>query len=143
GFILDFMARTGSGAEWRSLLRTTHSLRQLESAGAGFHHAGGEGEDAGCGLFNGYTAGVNVGDQVPVGVGVQFVGPIRHVGGEALGRRKTRAFSYEEDRDFGMQQFADFVQDPDPAVANHERLTLTPSARFRSFAHLTKTPRPL
>src|SRR5271168_715675 len=86
-------------------------------------HAGGEVGDAMRGFYWRDAAGVDVGDEVAVGVGVAGAGFVGHVSGEAFGGGEAGALADQEDQDTGGEQVADVVHDAYAAVADSEGLT--------------------
>ncbi len=117
--------------------RTAGLQRKLfpdaESAHPLRHHLGSEAQDSVCGDLWAEAARVDVGDEIAVGVGVRRARLICHVGGQTLGGGEARAFADQQDCYFWGEQFADFAENADSAVANRERIADSPAARSCSF----------
>jgi len=86
----------------------------------------------GC-LLCSYSADVDVGDEVAVGIGVKLVGLVGHVGGEAFCGGQTGAFSNEQEGDFGPEQIADLVQNSYSTITDCEGLPDSPGFCFGSL----------
>jgi hypothetical protein len=108
-------------------------LAQAEAADARVHHLLRKVEDTGGGVRGADAAGVDVGDQVAVGVSMGRVRFECHVGGEAGRRRQSRPLADQEDDDFRRQEFADVVDDADAAVADDERPPKSPASPCGAF----------
>ena len=87
----------------------------------GGDHLSREVQDAMCAGFRIEAAHMNIGDKVAVGVRVTGARAVRHVGGKAFRRGQARAFADQQNGDARIQQLADFIQDSDAAVVDHER----------------------
>lgn len=73
---------------------------------------------------------MDIGDQIPLSIGVAGLRFVGHVGGQALRSRQSGTFSNEQHDQFGLQQVTDFVQDSDSAVADDEGLANRPAEGY-------------
>ena len=96
----------------------------FEGGAAAFQgeHLGGEICDAIRGILRADAAGVDVGDEVAVGVGLAGAGSVGHVGGKAFGGGEARALSDQQYDHAGRKEIANVVHDADPGAPHDERL---------------------
>ena len=91
-------------------------------------HLGGKIGDAGGGFGDGNAAGVDIGDEVAVGVGVAGFWRVGHIGGEAFGGGQAGALADEQDEYAGGEEIADGVDNAHAAITDGEGLTQRPTA---------------
>ena len=78
---------------------------------------------------------MNVGDDIPLRVGMARCWPERQVGRQALGCLQPWAFANEQYHYPGFEKFADRVEDSYPAVPHEDRSTERPLLGLRQFRH--------
>jgi hypothetical protein len=115
-------------------------LLHRDAAVAGLPHPLRQGRDAPRRFAEPDAAGVDVGEQVALGVGVPGPRPVRQVRREALGCRQPRPFADQQHDHLRIEQFSDVVEDADAAVAHEEGPAETPAAALRLLLEQGQQP---
>jgi hypothetical protein len=79
------------------------------------------------GRFRRNATGVDVGDEIALGIGVPGARPISEIRRQALGRGQSGPLADEQHNYRRTEDLADIVQDANAAIADHKRLTKTPA----------------
>ncbi len=97
------------------------------------HHLLCEVDDPGCRDCTRNPAGVNVRDQVAVGIRVTRIGLECHVRRQAFSSGEARTFANQQHDDFRAQQLANVIDHSHAAIMRCKRLAEDPSAALALF----------
>jgi hypothetical protein len=142
----------GKGAE--EVLGVSHPLK-LSAAGprqrrwlSGFlHHEAAsalklegidQSEDSTHRIFGADTGRMDIGNEVPLRIGVAISGTVGHVRRKAFRSRKARTLPDQQDHILRVEGLAYVVHDPNTAITNNERTTYRPTARQRVINERTE-----